>query len=162
MQALARSLMLATLMVGVILWGNQASAQQTDPFIGTWKINVEKSKFSPGPPLKSGFVKYEPTADGMTKTTADLVAGDETKQHIEYTAKDDGKDYPITGMPTVDTVSVKKIDANTVERTDKKDGKVVGTVTRRISSDGKTITVTIQGSNAQGQPVNNTVVLEKY
>jgi hypothetical protein len=154
--------MLATLTTGMILWGQPASAQATDPMIGTWKINVEKSTFSPGPPLKSGFVTYEPTADGMTKTTADLVTGDGTKQHIEYTATDDGKEHPITGAPGIDTVSVKKIDANTWERTDKKDGKVVGTLTRRISSDGKTITVTIKGANAQGKPVENTVVLEKY
>jgi hypothetical protein len=162
MQALARSLMLATLMAGVVLWGHQASAQATDPMLGIWKINVGKSTFSPGPPLKGGFVTYAPTVDGMTKTTAELVTADGTKQLIEYTATDDGKDHPITGVPGVDAVSVKKIDANTWERTDKKGGKVVGTLTRRINANGDEITVIIKGTNAQGQPVENVVVLEKY
>jgi hypothetical protein len=162
MKAVARSVMLATLMAGVILWGYPAAAQSTDPMLGIWKINAGKSKFSPGPPLKGGFVTYAPTADGMTRTTAELIAADGTKQVVEYTATDDGKDHPITGMPGIDSVMVKKIDANTWERIDKKGGQVVGTLTRRINANGDEITVMIKGTNAQGQPVENIVVLEKY
>jgi len=47
-----------------------------------------------------------------------------------YTANFDGKDYPLAGVPNADTVSLKRIDTRTTERTDKKDGKVVQTLTR--------------------------------
>ena len=47
--------------------------------------------------------------------------------HTEYTARIDGKDYPITGSPIVDTVSIERIDSRTREYTGKKAGQVVGT-----------------------------------
>ena len=78
-----------------------------------------------------------------------------------YTANYDGKDYPLAGVPNADTVSLKRIDARTTERTDKKDGKVVQTLARVVSQDGKTMTVTSKGTNAQGQTVNNVAVWEK-
>jgi hypothetical protein len=71
------------------------------------------------------------------------------------------KDYPLTGSDLADTVSLKRIDAHTSERTDKKGGKIVQTFRRVVSKDGKTMTVTIKGTNAQGQTVNNVVVFEK-
>jgi hypothetical protein len=58
-------------------------------------------------------------------------------------------------------ISLKRIDARTVERTNKKDGKVNVTITYVVSQDGKTMTATVKGTNAQGQPVNNVAVWEK-
>ena len=79
----------------------------------------------------------------------------------QYTANFDGKDYPITGSQNADTVSLKRIDARTTERTGKKGDKVVQTMTRVVSQDGKTMTNTVKGTNAQGQTVNNVAVWEK-
>ena len=162
MQAFTRRLALATLMVSLILWaqGNPASAQAADPVIGTWKLDVAKSKYSPGPPPKSLTVRFEAAGAGV-KVTSDGVPADGQATHTEYTANYDGKDYPITGSAIADTVSLKRIDANTVERTDKKGGKVVQTLTRKVSSDGKMMTTTVKGTNAQGQPVNNELVFGK-
>jgi hypothetical protein len=58
-------------------------------------------------------------------------------------------------------VSLKRIDARTTVHTDKKDGKVVLTLTRVVSQDGKTMTVTTKGTNPQGQTVDNVAVWEK-
>ena len=158
MQSNVSRVALATLMV--IFWANLASAQTPDPLIGTWKLNVAKSTYSPGPPQKGGTVKFEAAGEGI-KLTADIQDADGSATHTEYTGNYDGKDYPLTGSAAADTVSLKRIDANTTERTDKKGGKVVATFTRKVSSDGKTLTVTHKGTNAQGQPVNNLIVLEK-
>jgi hypothetical protein len=79
----------------------------------------------------------------------------------QYTANFDGKDSPLTGAPNADTVSLKRIDARTTERTDKKGGKVTVTLTRVVAQDGKTMTVTVRGTNPQGQAVNNVLVFEK-
>ena len=160
MLTLARQVIFATLMAGSLLWVHPMSAQAADPLVGTWK-RWAKSKFSPGPAPKSITVTFEAAGDGV-KLTADSVGADDKASHTAYTGNYDGKDYPITGMVTgADTVSLRRIDARTTERTDKKGGKVVMTFTRKVSTDGKTLTVTVKGTNAKGQPVDNVVVLAK-
>lgn len=144
----------------ILLMGFALLAQADNPMVGTWKLNVAKSTYNPGPAPKSLTAKIEAAGDGE-KLTADGVRGDDTIIRVEYTAQYDGKDYPITGSPIADTVSLKRLDANTTERTDKKGGKVVQTLTRKLSSDGKTATVTYKGTDAQGRPFNNVGVFEK-
>ena len=128
--------------------------------MGTWKLNVAKSKYSPGPAPQALTLKVEPSGKGE-KVTAEFVNADGTRTTTEYTANFDGKDNPLTGSQIADTVSVKRINARTTERTDKKGGKVAQTLRRVVSQDGKTMTVTTKGTNAQGQVVNNVAVFEK-
>jgi len=122
---------------------------------------VEKSKYSPGPTPQSVTVKVEPAGQGE-KTTTDFVNADGTRTTTEYTANFDGKNSPLTGSQFgADMVSLKRIDARTTERTDKKGDKVVQVLTRVVSQDGKMMTVTTKGTNAQAQAVNNVGVFEK-
>jgi hypothetical protein len=109
--------------------------------VGTWKFNPAKSKFDPGPGPKSATVKIEAQGDGI-KYTSDAVTPDGKSVHTEFSAKYDGKDNPITGSPDVDTIALKRIDANTTEGVTKKAGKVLGTAKVVISKDGKTRTMT--------------------
>ena len=163
MHSLWRALTLGgVLVLGVVLGADivKVSAQATDARIGTWKLNVAKSKYSPGPPPKSLTVKVEPSGQGE-KVTTEGVNAEGARTATSYTANFDGKDNPLTGSPIADTVSLKRIDARTTERTDKKGGKVVQVLTRVVSADGKTMTVTLKGTNAQGQAVNNVIVFEK-
>ena len=149
--------------LGVILVGADivsVSAQASDPRIGTWKLNVAKSKFSPGPAPRSNTMKIEGSGQGE-KVTTEGVNAEGGPTATQYTANFDGKDSPITGSQNVDTVSLKRIDARTTERTNKKDGKVTVVLTSVVSQDGKTMTVTVKGTNAQGQTVNNVAVWEK-
>ena len=119
------------------------------PQMGTWKLNEAKSKFAAGAP-KNNTVVYEAAGDNV-KVTVDGTDGDGKPTHNEWTGKFDGKDYPVTGDPTSDARSYKKVDDRTLELTVKKDGKV--TVSGRIvvSADGKTRTVTTSGTDAQGK-----------
>jgi hypothetical protein len=139
------------------------SAQAIDPRIGTWKLNVTKSKYSPGPAPQSLTVKVEPSGQGGEKVTAEFVNADGTRTTTQYTETNfDGKDYPLTGSQFgADTVSLKRIDKWTTERTDKKGSTVVQTLRRVVSQDGKTMTVTTKGTNAQGQAMNNVGVFDK-
>jgi len=148
--------------LGVVLGADigSLSAQASDPRIGTWKLNLTKSKFSPGPPPKALTVKVEPSGQGE-KVTTEGVDAEGGRTATQYTANFDGKDSPLTGSPNADTVSLKRIDVRTTERTDKKVGKVTVTLTRVVSQDGKTMTVTVRGTNPQGQAVNNVIVFEK-
>lgn len=138
-----------------------------DNFSGTWKLNVAKSKYSPGPAPQSGMTKTEATADGL-KIVADGVNAEGKKTHTEYSAKFDGKDYPdkvlLDGTidpAGADMISIKKIDDFTYEATAKLKGKVLTVTKNVISKDGKTRTQTVTGTNAQGKPINNAVVYEK-
>jgi hypothetical protein len=162
MQRYAKWLVVATITVGFVFlaYGNPVFAQAADPIFGTWKLDLAKSKYNPGPPPKSLTAKFEAAGKGV-KLTTDGVGADGQPTHTEYTADYDGKDYPLIGSPMADTVSLKRIDASTSERTDKKGGKVVQTLTRKMSSDGKSFTVAVKGTNPQGQPVNHMLVFMK-
>jgi ABC-type transport system substrate-binding protein len=131
-----------------------------DAAIGTWKLNPAKSKFSPGPPPQSATVTYEASGNGVRRT-GETVNADGTKTSFEYTAQYDGKEYPVTGNLNADMISLKRVNDRTVEATLKKGGKVTTNARRVVSADGKTLTITIRGTNAQGQKVNNVQVFEK-
>jgi hypothetical protein len=137
------------------------SAQAKDPRVGTWMLNLAKSKYSPGPAPQSQTLTVEAVGNGE-KVTSEVVAADGKRTTTTYTANFDGKDYPLTGSALgADKVSLKRINARTTERTDKKDGKVMVHITRVVSPDGKMMTATVKGTNAEGQAVNNVVVFEK-
>ena len=139
------------------------SAQGTDPLVGTWKLNVAASTYSPGPPPKSLTKTYEDRGEGVLLSVDKGVdaTGTPTWNHIAF--KYDGKDYPLatSTSKTFDTISYKRVDATTIEYTVKYDGKVSTITTRTISKDGKTLTDRTKGTNAQGQPVNNVAVCVK-
>lgn len=136
------------------------AAAAADQLSGTWKMNAEKSKYSPGPPPKDLRVVVE-ADDNNYKIDATGTDADGKPIHVQYSAKFDGKDYPATGVANADTVSVKRIDASTVETVQKKDGKVMMTITTKVSTDGKTRTSTWHGKNAEGKDVHNVVVFDR-
>jgi hypothetical protein len=135
-------------------------ALAAENWLGTWKLNPAKSKFSPGPAPKSLTLKFESTADGI-KLTSDGVDSDGNPTHGEYVSKFDGKDVPWTGNPNADAASAKKIDDNSYENVWKKGGKTTITAKAVVSKDGKTFTTLQKGTDAKGQTVNNTVVYDR-
>src|SRR5262244_2780425 len=148
----------------VVLALTATLAYSADNFSGTWKLNVAKSKFSPGPGPKSNMQKIEAVEGGM-KVVVDGENAEGKKTHNDYTVKFDGKDYPehpmVDGKPNTngaDAISVKKIDDYTYETTAKQKGKVLVVTKNVVSKDGKTRTATATGKNAQGQTVNNITI----
>jgi hypothetical protein len=132
---------------------------QASPEMGTWKLNESKSKIAPGS-AKNITVVYEAAGDSV-KVTVDGVDADGKPTHNEWTGKFDSKDYPVTGDPTQDMRSYKKIDDHNLEMTVKKAGKVTMTGSLVISADGKSRTVTITGTDAKGEKFTNTAVYDK-
>ncbi len=137
-----------------------AAVAADDQHSGTWKMNPAVSKYSPGPTPKSVTLKVDADENNI-KINADGTDADGSPTHVEYSAKFDGKDYPVTGLPYADTVSVKRIDTNTIQSTLKKANQVVMTVTSTVSNYGKMRTSTFKGKDAQGRDVNNVVVYDK-
>ncbi len=128
-----------------------------DNWIGIWKLDVKKSKFSPGPGPRGTTLKFVVTKDG-TQLISDTITAEGKTTHGTYTSHFDGVDAPWSGNPDADTASPKKIDDNSYENTWKKDGKATMMAKVTVSADGKTLTVIQTGTNAKGQAVSNKVV----
>jgi len=153
MKARATVLTLALCFVGVAL------CIAADGFMGTWKLNEAKSKIGSGA-AKNSTVVYEAAGDSV-KITIDGTDSEGKPLHSEWTGKFDGNDYPVTGDPSVDMRSIKKVDDHTLTATQKKDGKVTTTARIVLSADGKTRTVTASGTDAKGNKISSTAVYDK-
>jgi hypothetical protein len=131
-----------------------------DPVIGTWTLNLAKSKFTPGPAPKSQTRTYADTAQG-TALTVSGVAADGSPVSGKSTLKYDGKDYAISGSPDYDTVSLKRLNGSTVRSETKKAGKAVGTTIRTISGHGKVLTLSAKFKDSKGVSHDNVAVYDK-
>jgi hypothetical protein len=131
---------------------------QRDSVIGIWKLNLAKSKFAPGTAPEENTVTVEPAGQGI-RVTSTTVRGRQ-RVVVHYTAYLDGQDYPVTGSPDYDMVSLKR-NGVTVEGTRKKNGTVVQTYQRVVSEDGKTMTVATTGKDASGRTLNSVAVFDR-
>ena len=136
-----------------------------DVQIGTWKLNVAKSRFQTSTAPKSQLVTILPDGKDGIRLTVDVVTANGDKSAIAYAAQYDGKENPRTetgaGAVPGQTVSLTRIDNRTAERIAYLKGKKLTTERWEISSDGRTRTVTQSGVGADGKPVNNVLVYEK-
>ncbi len=154
-----KSLLMASLAAcsAIIL---SSSALAAENWLGTWKLDVAKSKFVPAPGPKSLTLKFETTKDGI-KLTSDGVNAEGKATHGEYVSKFDGTDVPWEGNPDADMASPRRIDDNSYENTWKKGGKATITAKVVVSKDGKTLTSTLTGTDSQGRTVNSTNIYHK-
>ena len=127
--------------------------------LGTWKLNEAKSKLAPGV-AKNNTVVLEAAGDDI-KVTVDGTDNDGKPLHNEWTGKFDGKDYPVTGDPTSDARSYKPVSDHTWDLTVKQGGKVTITGQIVVSADGKTRTVTTNGTDPQGNKYKSVAVYDK-
>lgn len=137
-------------------------AQPKDPFLGTWVLDLSKSKFVPDNPPQKRTLSITAKDGGirlLMRTTANGGLDNGMISESEFTAKCDGKDYEISES-VLDTVSLGKVDANTIERMGKIRGKPVETETLKLSQDGKTLTITTKGSVA-GNDYSSSQVYDK-
>lgn len=127
--------------------------------MGSWKLNEDKSTFSPGAP-KSTMVVYEAAGDSV-KVTIDGTSGDGTPTHTEWTGKFDVKDYPATGDPNSGMRSYVKVNAHTLKFKLKSGDKVTLSGTIVTATDGKSRTVTASGTSPDGKKVSYTAAYDK-
>jgi hypothetical protein len=161
MRPLSRMLVAAAFCLGLFAVIVVPALAQADSQVGVWKLNVAKSKYSPGPVPTSATTTIEAAGKG-TKVSVDQTLPDGSKRQYTFTTDYDGKEAPVVGSnPDADTISRTRIDASTVQTVGKKAGKVTTTQTSKVSSDGKTRTVTTKGVNGKGQTVNNVAIYER-
>jgi hypothetical protein len=136
---------------------------QDNPFVGTWKLSLAKSKFEPGPAPKSQTRTVVAQGDGA-KYTFDGVAANGTPFSYSFTVKYDGKDYPVTGtgMPAgADAIAIKLVGTNKAEAIQKKGGKEVAKAEAGVSKDGKVSTVKVTGKTMDGKDFHSESVYDK-
>jgi hypothetical protein len=148
------------LLLGALLSVSSIAFAQpgSDPVLGSWTLNVAKSTGAALP--RSDTRTYAHVENGI-KFSMKRVTAEGKEVSAETTYKYDGKDYPFTGSPDYDMVNAKRIATNTVQITQKKSGKVVGTSTRSVSKDGKTLTLVARSTNAKGEVVSSTLVFDR-
>ena len=131
-----------------------------DASIGTWKLNVSKSTFRPGPPPVTETRVYKAQPKGVM-TTVKTTWADRVSTTVEYPANYDGKDYPVDGSRDVDVVVLTRMDDFTSAATLKHSGKEIGVARRVVSPDGKTMTISYKGINTRGDQVDNVAVYDR-
>ena len=129
--------------------------------VGTWKLNVTKSSFMPGPGWRSQTRTYslEPGGGVLVRWTG--VGANGEAMQVSFVSKLDGKDYPMKGSANYDTLNAVAVDAFTVRSEEKRDGKVVGVAMRTISADGKVMTITDDGTDRNGEKFSQVLVFDR-
>jgi hypothetical protein len=137
-------------------------AQTADPLIGVWNCDVFKSTYTTGQPPLRRTITFEATGDSLHVTQETTSEGFNTSETVklEYTAKIDGKDYPISNSG-LDTVALKRIDATTLERTGKIKGMPTETAVIKLSNRNKTMTITTNGTMDTGAKYSRIEVFNK-
>ena len=144
-----------------------ASASQlneSDPFIGIWKLDVAKSRYVNAPPAPKSETRTVESVGNGAKFSLDGIDADGSRIAYSYTTNFDGKDVPVTGINAAnaeDSIAITRIDAHTFTATTKRAGKVIRSVRGVVSQDGKVTTLVAKGTDAQGRPAMAITIWEK-
>src|SRR6267378_5810177 len=130
-----------------------------NPHLGTWKLNEAKSKLAPGMG-KSTTVTYTEQKDKI-KVTVDGVDKDGKPTHGVWVGKWDGKAYPEKGNLSWNSAAYKVVNDRTNDITTMKDGKMSWTGRITVAADGKSRTVTLNGTGADGKKFKGKAVYDK-
>jgi hypothetical protein len=142
-----------------VIWALSLSLFASDnPFSGTWKLNLAKSKLPPPTP-QSDIAKVA-VDNNSVKLDEEITDDKGQRLKISFEAKFDGKDYPVTGDPGSDSVSYQCVSANTLRSTSKKSGKVTTKAKILVSADGKVTTVHFT-DYSQAKPFHGMGVYDK-
>jgi len=153
---------LVLVMLAALACATVARAQASDPLVGVWNVDVFKSTYVPGQPPVRRVITFEAAGDSLHFAQETTNQGFNTSETIkvEFTAKIDGKDYPIMNSG-LDTVALKKIDATTYERIGKIKGMQTETATMKLSNRNKTMTITTKGVTDAGNEYSRIEVFNK-
>lgn len=125
-----------------------AAAQVGDRLAGTWQLNVAKSTYQGGAPPRSQTTTLH-AVDGGLHESVERVNADGSTTRWDVIAKYDGRDYPVKGDPSRDTVAMTKVDPNTVDIVNKKGTAVVSRMRILVAPDGKSRTNTVTDPSGQ-------------
>jgi hypothetical protein len=154
------------------LCGSWASHAQVPAIIGTWKFNVEASKF-PGPPPQSEIRSYRLTDGGVLIGVAVNIDAQGRPGFLQFAAKPDGKDYPEFDtqsaakyladgtVPARTYAEVRTADPRKVHWIDKAGGRILSSGEKWVSKDDKQLSFTVDTKDAQGKQIQYLYVFDR-
>jgi hypothetical protein len=154
------------LLTGLIALGLAVAAlpqlgfAQSVPWLGTWQLNLAKSKYRPGPPPRSYTLNIAQDGQNVRDTVHVIDAQGNASTGVVMHVYD-GQPHPATTSPDYDATVITRVDANTLIASRLKAGKLVQIATFVISQDRKMLTIVSTGIDANGQPLNNVAVFDK-
>jgi hypothetical protein len=153
-----RLLTFATVVV-LTVFASDLLLAQSNSFVGTWRLNSAKTKYTSGAPPKEETVTIQMT-DDRDQTSANGIAADGSTFSLKYEVPDKGGTGKVLDGP-FDAVSAKRVDDNTIDSTFMKGGKEIRHIHGVVSKDGKTLRVALKGTDAQGKPAAGVLIFEK-
>ncbi len=145
----------------MLLFSPLPSAQSSEWF-GTWRLNLEKSVYSSGPPpYRRATMKVASLEGGRVRFSYDFVYPRGGLQHVEWDGRFDGNDYIVQGADEYVTYAYRQTGGRTYQITAKVDSRVTAVATVTISADGRTITTSTRSGNARDREVTNITVYDK-
>ena len=149
-------------LVLVVVLSTAVQMYAADALVGTWVFNPASAKSTQSNALKSRTDIVEAQADGSLKVTRTETRGNGQTQKGSYPVRFDGKEYPVQGNLDYDTISAKRIDANSYEaRVTKKGGPYNQLSRTTVSADGKKRTVVSKGTDSAGKPSESTYTYDR-
>lgn len=151
----------------VVSLGLLGMAQAVDPFMGTWKLNLEKSNFPGPPPARPYIVTFEQNADGsILGIVFDLDDQQNRTAVARITYRYDGKDYQdhdvVNNVPATNSLAFTQIDRRTVDVTHKlNQGKLVFKERRSVAADGQTMTFVLTATDLEGRTASVVQVFDR-
>jgi hypothetical protein len=141
-----------------LLLSGSVLASEADVFAGTWKLDAAQSKADMGKIPKSETRTYGVIEDGVLTLVVDGIGADGVAYAYGATGDITGHEYPVVGRDVGarilgDAISWKKIDDRTVEMDIKKKGEIINATRHSVSADGKTLTVSENGIDPDGKPI---------
>jgi hypothetical protein len=146
-------------MAVALSFGAATACFAANAHVGTWKANTAKSKFAPGMG-KTSTVQYAEKKDQL-QVTVDGVGEDGKKTHGVWMGKVDGKAYKVNGNLAWDMMAYKMVDDWSYDITAMKDGKLSWRGRSTVAKDGKSRTLNMSGTGADGKKFKAKVVYDK-
>ena len=147
-------LMAAMLLVSTALWA-------TDPFVGKWTLNIQKSKYPPGTCPKRMVIEMDPAGQGI-RYHSETTFANGSSTYSDYTADYNGKQAIVMGAHgMLLPVSLKRSSPNTVVASYTKSLQVVATSRRVVSPDGRLMTITTTSRDQSGKTATTVGIYER-
>jgi hypothetical protein len=132
-----------------------------DEWLGTWKLNLAKSKFNPPELAPKSQTVVRESVDGGLKTVVDEVNAQGKPVRTEYIVKMNNQDQPLSGSADADTIVLQRLDDEYFQTTWKLKGEVMIQGSTLVSKDRKTLTTTLFGKDAQGRKIGHVTVYDR-
>ena len=149
-----------TTMVTLALSVLAAAACFASPQMGTWTLNEANSKLDPAMG-KNSTVVYSAVEGDKIKVEVSGEDKDGKPTHSVWVGKFDGKFYPVDGNLSYNQFMYKMVNDRTNAISAMKDDKVLWTGEITVAKDGKTRTVTVNGTDAKGKKFHGKAVYDK-